>query len=524
MQFIVFAAFAIVLSVPEAGPPWSTIHSPLWTWVITLGQIPLAALVAGIYARGVMVKLEREPAWLPGAQRKFAQGGAAVRAVLIAGFCSSLYLTPVAVFVRDWPLVSRIWGLPEFLLLLPFLLAIVASWAAFYPADRAIRRVSLELQLWSAIPAHPIWNLRSYLSFMLRHHVLIIFAPMMPIVIANGFVSTYSKPIRDFTRIAWADQVVLVAIAGVVFLFAPVMLRLIWHTQPLPAGELRARLERLCARVGLTYREILIWRSDGMVVNAAVMGLFRPVRYVLLSDGLLEMMDDEKIEAVFGHEAGHVKCRHMQYYLLFAILSMLIVGGATELAAWLRPDMVRNNPLFQDYLQVGAMVGIVLIWLFGFGAVSRRFEWQADLFGARTVTPPAERCAAPCFHHGTAALVGPDPQEPLPPDPVCTTGAGTFAEALGRIASLNGIPLEARSWRHGSIASRVELLRSYSRNPMLAVQLERSVKYIKAFLFVGVIVGLAIGLKLYWPQSPKPPHEPAPILHRFIPAGPPHQS
>jgi STE24 endopeptidase len=470
-----------------------------------------------------MLKLEREPAWLPGAQRRFAQGGAAVRAVLLAAFCTSLYLTPIAVLVRDLPAVNRVWGLPEFLLLLPFLLAILVSWAAFYPADRAIRRVSLELQLWAAIPAHPIWNLRSYLSFMLRHHVLIIFVPMMPIVIANGFVSTYSKPIRSFTHIAWADQAVLVAIAGVVFFFAPVFLRMIWHTQPLPAGELRSRLEHLCARIGLTYREILIWQSDGMVVNAAVMGLFRPVRYVLLSDGLLEMMDDEKIEAVFGHEAGHVKCRHMQYYLLFAILSMLIVGGATELAAWLRPDMVRNNPLFQDYLQVGAMVGIVLIWLFGFGAISRRFEWQADLFGARTVTPHAEQCLAPCFHHGTAGLAGPDPQEPLPPDPVCTAGANTFAEALARIAALNGIPLEARSWRHGSIASRIELLRSYTRNPRLATRLEKSIKYIKAFLFVGVIVGLAIGLKLYWPQTPKPRHETTPTQHRSIPAGPSHR-
>ena len=523
MQFIVFAAFAIVLSVPEAGPPWKTIHSPLWTWVITLGQIPAAALAAWFYARRVMGRLEREPAWLPGAQRVFAQGGAVVRGVLLAGFCASVYLTPVAVDIRHWPGVSRIWGLDEFLLLVPFLMAIVASWAVLYPADRAIRRVSLELQLWASVPAHPIWNLRSYLSFMLRQHVLIIFVPMMPIVIANDFVSSYSMMIRRFTHIAWADQAVLVAIAGVVFFFAPVMLRLIWHTQPLPSGELRSRLEHLCKSIGLTYREILIWQSDGMVVNAAVMGLFRPVRYILLSDGLLEMMDDEKIEAVFGHEAGHVKCRHMQYYLLFAILSMLIVGGATELAVWLRPDMLRGNPLFQDYLQVGAMAGIVVIWLFGFGAVSRRFEWQADLFGARTVTPAPERCEQPCFHHGTAALLAPEPQEPLPSNPVCTAGANAFADALTRIAVLNGIPLEARSWRHGSIAHRVQTLHAYTRNPMLAAQLERTVKYIKAFLFFGVIAGLLIGLRLYWPEPAKNHHKQVPVPQRPVPIGPAHR-
>jgi len=517
MQFIVFAAFAIVLSVPDAGPPWATIRSPLWMWVITIGQVPLACLVSAVYSWRVMRKLEREPAWLPGAQRVLARGGAAVRLALFAGLCASLYLTPVAGFVRSWPVVNRVFGLDEVLLLLPFLLATIASWAVLYPADRAIRRVSLELQLWAAVPAHPVWNLRAYLSFMLRHHVLIIFVPMLPIVVANDFVAAYSGPIRRITHIAWADQAVLVAIAGVIFFFAPVLLRLIWQTYPLPAGELRSRLEALCKRIGLTYREILVWQSDGMVVNAAVMGLLRPVRYILLSDGLIEMMDDEKIEAVFGHEAGHVKCRHMQYYLLFAILSMLAVGGITELVVWLKPDLLRSGSVFQDYLQVGAMVGIVLIWLFGFGAISRRFEWQADQFGARSVTPSAENCRQPCFHHRTAQLTGPDPQPPLPADPVCATGAEVFADALVRIANLNGIPLDARSWRHSSIANRVDILRSYSRDPSLALRLERTVAVIKVFLLVGVIVGLAIGLKLYWPTGS---HQPGLVPDRPEPVAP----
>ena len=505
MQFIVFAAFAIVLSIPDAGPPWHTIQSPLWTWVITLGQVPLATLVAAFYTRRVMIKLDREPGWLPGAQRKLAQGNAAVRATLVIGLCASLYLTDVSVAVRRWPVVDRIFGLDEMLLLLPLLLGIVTSWAMLYPADRAVRRVSIELQLWASVPAHPIWSLRAYLSFMLRQNVLIILVPMLPIVVANDAVDVYGPQIRRLFHLAWADQAVLVAIAGIVFFFAPVLLRFIWHTRPLPQGALRSRLESLCRRIGLTYRKILIWESDGMVVNAAVMGLLSPVRYILLSDGLLEMMDDEKIEAVFGHEAGHIKCRHMQYYLLFAILSMLIVGGLAELAAWLSPGLRRAGSPFEDYFQVGAMGGIVLIWLFGFGAVSRRFEWQADLFGARSVTPPPDRCTLPCLHHGTAQVLGPDPAPPSPAGAVCAAGANLFADALTRIAVLNGIPLEARSWRHSSIANRVRFLREYARDPLKSARLERGVRAIKAFLLIGVLIGLAIGLKLYWPAPPRNP-------------------
>jgi len=38
-------------------------------------------------------------------------------------------------------------------------------------------------------------------------------------------------------------------------------------------------------------------------------------------------MNERQVEAVFGHEAGHVKHYHIHFYLLFAALSMLVVGG-----------------------------------------------------------------------------------------------------------------------------------------------------------------------------------------------------
>jgi STE24 endopeptidase len=355
----------------------------------------------------------------------------------------------------------------------------------------------MELQLWVSGPAHPAWRLRAYLSFMFRHHVLIILLPMIPIVMANDLTRRHAAEIRNMFGVVWADQAVLVGIAGVVFAVAPVMLRFVWHTQPLPAGPLRRRLEALCQRIGLAYRRILIWKSEGMVVNAAVMGLFRPVRYILLSDGLLEMMDDDHIEAVFGHEAGHIRRHHIFYYLMFAVLSMLIVGAITELALWSWPDLFARSSVAQDYFQVAAMALIVLVWVFGFGFISRRFEWQADVFGAFQVTPSAEGCRHPCLLHGTASLAGKDPKSRK--TVLCASAAERFATALERIAALNGIPAEARSWRHSSIAHRVQRLRSYAVDPRKLQALQCSVVIIKAILWVGVVAGSAGGLWLYWP-------------------------
>ena len=56
----------------------------------------------------------------------------------------------------------------------------------------------------------------------------------------------------------------------------------------------------------LRYREILLWHTENNMGNAAVVGLVPRLRYILLSDLLLETMDDRQIEAVFAHEIGHI--------------------------------------------------------------------------------------------------------------------------------------------------------------------------------------------------------------------------
>lgn len=504
MQFVVFAAFAIVLSVPTDGPArsWVQLHAPIWVWAAVLGHVCLATLVGAITTCQVKSRLDRDPAWLPSAQKRLGKGNTRVRGILLLGFAALVYLTDWVRTVRGWDRVAMIWGLDELIVLLPFFVAILTSWVALYPADRAVRRVAMELRLWASVPARPAWTLRAFLKFMFRQHVLIIAVPMLPILAANDFVQLHGARIRRIGfDIAWADQAVLVMIAGFVFLIAPVLLRYIWHTRVLPQGELRGRLEALCARVGLRYREILIWESDGMVVNAAVMGLLRPVRYILLSDGLLEMMDDAKIEAVFGHEAGHVKCRHIEFYLLFAVLSMLLVGGGMELlleAARTWPGFFGQIRDFQSYLPVLATVLVLLIWSLGFGAVSRQFELQADLFGARSITPDSQGCSQSCFVHQNSAMTIENPSNSQA-EPVCASATDLFAEALHRIALLNGIPIDAKGWRHSSIADRMGRLRRYGSDPAAPACLDRTVLWIKGFLVAGTTIGLAIAVYLYWP-------------------------
>ena len=200
--------------------------------------------------------------------------------------------------------------------------------------------------------------------------------------------------------VPFAPDILLGFAAALVFLTAPWMLKRIWITQPLPEGPLRTRLQSLCERTGLKCADILAWQTGGMVVNAAVMGLLRPLRYVLLSDALLESMSEKQIEAVFGHEAGHVRHHHIQFFLLFAVASMLVVSGLMEVLVRFTSGPDAWFQLSLTAVQIIGFATILCLWATVFGFISRRFERQADLFGARTVTPEHdEQCVIPCGVH-----------------------------------------------------------------------------------------------------------------------------
>ena len=498
-DLLVFAAFVIVLTIPQPhGLPWKTITAPHIVYGLLVLQVGLVGLVTWWFSRLVRRRLDFDPGWLPGAQRRFSDGTWAMRITIGLGFLASIYGTNWAARVRSWRLTQGLYAVDELIMLAPLFAGLLLGWTMLYSADKAIRRVQFERQLQAGVLHRRIWGLGTYLTHMFRQHVLIIAAPMIPIVIASDVTNRYKFYIDRWTRVPWGSDAAMATAAGLVFFFAPVMLRFIWRTRVLPPGELRSRLEAISRRIGLTYRRILIWESDGMVVNAAVVGLVGPVRYVMLSDGLIEMMDDRKIEAVFGHEAGHIKHRHMHFYVLFGTLTMFVVGGTmllADLAQHQWPHWFPRYRLFEDYLQVVATAEIVLLWATCFGPISRRFEWQADLFGTRSVTPPPEKCDRPCILHGTAEV--PNPGEATP---VCASAAALFAEALHRIADLNGIPIEAHSWLHSSIANRKRLLYQYVYDPSAAGRLGRTVMAIKAVLLVGVAIGVAVTAWVYWPR------------------------
>jgi STE24 endopeptidase len=268
-----------------------------------------------------------------------------------------------------------------------------------------------------------------------------------------------------------------------VFVCLPWVLRLVLGLRPLRDPMLRPRLEVAARRLNFRCSDILLWNTRGGVANAMVAGILPWIRYVVFTDRLLKELTPDEVEAVFGHEVGHVKHRHMLYYLGFVIVSLIVVGAVWRLAGLERLlDVNFREDL--AVLPLFALVGAYIFVVFGF--LSRRCERQADIFGCRAVSCGRLDCAG---HDGTVALVSGGRA-------LCPTGIRTFIEALEKVARLNGISRERpgwlQSWPHSTIARRVEFLQRMLEDPSLERRFQRVVALVKWALLLVLLAVLGL--------------------------------
>jgi len=354
---------------------------------------------------------------------------------------------------------------------LPPMLAWIAMWWSQYPAEIAFREQNLLSQLDADLPVHSSPSFKSYFASHLRLQFLFVVVPVLLIVLTHDLIRL-AATVAVGSR--WGlsdpdDPFSLMAAALLIFVLAPEILRRVLHTEPLPNGPLRRRLEALCRRTGVRYRDILLWRTQNNLGNAAVMGFVPRFRYVLLSDLLLETMSDEQVEAVFAHELGHIVHRHMAWLAVFIVVLWLFIAGG---GAWAIQGMssIGVNSVAAQGLAIGAACLFKFLLLFGF--VSRRLERQADVFAARTMELSRTASCEPGNHVGEY-------------------GANLLGSALHRVAVVNNIPIKARSWCHGSIATRMRYLRELSADPVRTQRFDRFMQFLYGAMVFALFAGAA---------------------------------
>lgn len=476
----VFIAFLVTGIVQEhAGEDlfWLGQWQPIQVVCLLVGSILIFGGVSRFISNLLLKRLERLGWKNRAAMRLPAKIDLIIQFLLIM-----LYLAQLT--VGGWcKLVFQQWDLGryilvwEILLLLPFFCLVIFKWLTFYDINYFIRSHVVSDQLAGGISTRPVWTRKEYLIFQIRNSLLIMIMPLLFIFAARDILD-WGMPqwFPNVDNLGQLKEIISSCVVGIIFLLSPLILRMVWSTRTFPDGPLRERLEKFCKGLKLKYQNILLWNTYSAVANAAVMGMIWPVRYVLLSDALVENMDDDEIEAVFGHEAGHVKYNHILFLLLFVIgfgsLAFLLLEGFLMLLAKMSDSFSFIN-LYSDWISGGFSLLILAGWLTLFGWVSRRFEWQADAYAALSVTPDPE--------DGSIKAIDQHPEI------LHLDGARIMKSALQRVALLNGISVYSRSWRHSSIANRIDLLAKFASQPGQLKKFMNQVTMIKIVIFVVLI-------------------------------------
>jgi STE24 endopeptidase len=417
------------------------------------------------------------------------------------------YVLVLTLFGWGWA-VRQFWGDArrpglELLTLAPFLLAQVLSWLFFYDADRAAHQAAQRLH---EVPAsQPSFGGRwAYVAFQLRQKLALVFIPV-------GLMIVHKEVYRQLP-VAWQQWTLGANVGGMVglltiFVGMPLIVRLVLGLKPLPEGPLRQRLLAAARRLNFRCSDILLWNTRNGMANAMVVGLLPWLRYVVFTDRLLEEFPEEEVEAVFGHEVGHIKHLHMPYYLGFLAVSVAVLSIASEeyLGAFIKDagdglavllpvltpvlDWLRQLPAdVAVFPVVGVLVAYILV-VFGF--VSRRCERQADIYGCRAVSCTCATCAG----HAT------DQELPAQGRGLCPTGIRTFIQALEKVAMVNGIsrdrPGFLMSWQHSTIALRVAFLERMLGDPNVEPTFQRRVALVKWGLLLGMSAALVVLVKIH---------------------------
>lgn len=372
--------------------------------------------------------------------------------------------------------------LPELAALVPPTLALCAGWYSYYPIEERLRAARMFGAIERGEVIYPERTRWVYVLDQFRHHALLVLTPLVMILAWSqslALLAAKSGWTPTSAPSSLAYSAVQLSGVAVVFVLTPPIMRRIWSTRRLGPGELRDRLDAMCAAHHVRHRGLLVWRTHGTMINGAVLGFVPSMRYIMLTDALLDHLPQEQLEAVMAHEIGHVRRRHLPW-LLAAMAAALGLGGALVWLAFLPLGLTARGPM-GVFLSIGAdviaLVGSLAFGLWAFGMVSRRFERQADAFAAQH------------FSGMTAA------RESTLGKVVTREAAHAMADALQSVATLNMIPRTRRFWRHGSIADRQRRVLNLIGAPLNRAPIDREVAYVK---FATLLTLLALGVLFAW--------------------------
>jgi Zn-dependent protease with chaperone function len=356
--------------------------------------------------------------------------------------------------LAEWPLVD------ELAILLPVVGPLLLVWAALYRLERAAQVAAFRAQGCEA----PAGSLCAYLWLHVRHHLgLILLPPLLIVALFDSLTALHVAP-ADLDTAWW----LVAPLLATMLLIMPVAVRRIWRTTPLPGGALRQLLDEVCRGRKCHVREMLVWHTDATLANAAVVGLSRWLRYVLLSDVLLARLSARQIAAVLRHELGHLRRWHLPLRLALLLLPLAwwmaierTWPGSLALLRHMAESVGLRTQLVAGLALPLGMLGYAIVVV---GWFSRLLEHDADLDACLTDHGQLDALAANDFCDALTMLCGRDRRSSLsewlhPP----------VARRLLLVQDFVACPTRARRFRRRLGALTLGLVAAYLGAAIVAV-------------------------------------------------------
>jgi heat shock protein HtpX len=155
------------------------------------------------------------------------------------------------------------------------------------------------------------------------------------------------------------------------------------------APRLYAVMERLAAKANLPMPKLYVIPQPAP--NAFATGRNPGHASVAVTQGLMQLMDDEELEGVIAHELSHVR----NYDILTSSIAATIAGAITWIASMGRWAMIFGGwGGRDDDREGGGIAALLMLFLAPIAAlllqlgISRQREYQADASGATMVGHP----------------------------------------------------------------------------------------------------------------------------------------
>ena len=261
----------------------------------------------------------------------------------------------------------------------------------------------------------------------------------LALVLGGGLLALLLASIEAWGAAFWLPYAALATVVLVLLAAfqTSVLLPLFNELTPLPDGELGRAIADYVGSAGFRLENTYVMDGSkrSTKANAFFSGLGRQKKVVLF-DTLIERHPPDEVVAVVAHEVGHARLRHLPWLLLGNVVSVtltlfflsLVVDSAVPSRALgadtrvLALNLLAFGLLFTP---VTTAFGVLL------NALSRRFEFQADAFAARSHGPAAMSAALRRLSHDALADPTAHPlyawlflTHPAPVDRIRAIGAG----------------------------------------------------------------------------------------------------